>query len=100
MRRRTSLVTVGLAFAVAACGGTAASPASHGKRLFSQDCGACHTLTGVNSPSHQGGDLLRAHMSRSDLLEFTREMPVRHALSPAQLATVADYVLAIQRRGG
>jgi mono/diheme cytochrome c family protein len=99
MRWRTLLVTVALAFAIAACGGAEASPPSQGKRLFSEDCAVCHTLTGVNSPSHQGGDLLRAQMSRSDLLQFTREMPVRHALSQAQLATVADYVLAVQRRG-
>ncbi len=31
------------------------------------------------------------------MLEFTREMPVRHRLSSGQLRAVADYVLAVER---
>ena len=68
--------------------------------LFTRACGACHTLSGVDSPKYQGGDLLGLQMSRPALLQFAREMPVRRRLTSAELATVADYVLAVQRRGG
>lgn len=67
--------------------------------MFATSCSSCHTLTGVDSPSHQGGDLLHVRISRVQLLQFTREMPVRHRLSTAELSAVTDYVLAMQRRG-
>jgi hypothetical protein len=31
------------------------------------------------------------------MLQFVREMPVRHPLSPAQLQDVVAYVLAVER---
>jgi mono/diheme cytochrome c family protein len=84
----------------AGCGGsgTGSGAAAAGAALFSRDCGFCHSLTGRQSPRHQGGDLLAYHMSRAEMLEFVREMPVRHPLSQAQLAAVADYVLAAQAK--
>jgi hypothetical protein len=33
------------------------------------------------------------------MLQFASEMPVRHRLGPVQLRAVADYVIAIERRG-
>lgn len=33
------------------------------------------------------------------MLQFVQEMPVRHRLAPSQVRTVADYVLAVERRG-
>jgi len=100
MRRCSPFVAVALAIAAAGCGGTSPATPSHGKTLFVQACGACHTLSGIDSPTHQGGDLLGFHMSRATLLQFAREMPLRHRLTSAEFATVADYILAVQRRGG
>ena len=37
----------------------------------------CHSLTGRQSPRRQGGDLLALRMTRVEMLEFVREMPVR-----------------------
>lgn len=100
MRWCSRFVAVALAIAAAGCGGAGSPPTRNGRTLFTQACGACHTLNGIDSPKHQGGDLLGVHMSRPALLEFAREMPVRRRLTSAELATVADYILAVQRRGG
>jgi len=59
----------------------------------------CHSLTGHASARQQGGDLLGFQMTRSQMLEFVREMPVPHRLSSAQEKTVADYVRAAEARG-
>jgi mono/diheme cytochrome c family protein len=108
MRRCSPFVAVALAIVAAGCGGSGSGgrggsgsgPPGNGKTLFTQACGACHTVSGVDSPKHQGGDLLAVHMSRAALLQFAREMPVRRRLTSAELATVADYILAVQRRRG
>jgi mono/diheme cytochrome c family protein len=81
------------------CGATGPSSPPSGKRLFAGSCGGCHTLTGVNAPSHQGGDLLHVRLSRPQLVQFTQEMPVRHPLTEAQVDAVTAYVLAAERRG-
>ena len=99
MRWCSPFVAVALAIAAAGCGGGGAHPSSNGRTLFTQACGACHTLNGVGSPRHQGGDLLGVRMSRPALLQFAREMPVRRRLTSAEFSTVADYILAVQRRG-
>jgi mono/diheme cytochrome c family protein len=75
------------------CGGTTRS----GRVLFARECGACHTISGVDVPSRMGGDLLRARMPRSVLLQFMREMPVHPRPREAQLQRVADYILAVQK---
>jgi len=67
--------------------------------VFASSCAGCHTLTGVNSPRHQGGDLLHVHLSRADLVQFTREMPVRHPLTATEIGAVTAYVLAAEHRG-
>jgi hypothetical protein len=33
------------------------------------------------------------------MVQFVREMPVRHPLSPVQLRDVVTYVLAVERGG-
>jgi mono/diheme cytochrome c family protein len=87
------------AAALAAGCGAAGSPTPSGKSVFASSCAGCHTLTGVNSPRRQGGDLLHVHLSRADLVQFTREMPVRHPLTATEVDAVTVYVLAAEHRG-
>lgn len=96
--RRCGLVVVVLGFAAAACGAGHRSHSTRGGVLFRQSCGACHTISGVNTPSRQGGDLLAVHLRRSVLMQFAREMPVRRRLGPGELGAITDYILAVQRR--
>src|SRR5689334_2823274 len=92
------LSTLALAVTLAACGGSRASPSGpDGKALFARDCSACHSLTGVESPKHQGGDLLRGHFSREVMLQFAREMPTPHRLSETELQRVAAYVVSVEQ---
>ena len=74
----------------------AAAPA--GAALFTQACGACHTLTGHNDPRHQGGDLRDFRASRAQLTQFAAEMPVRRALTRQQLASVVAFVMSAEAR--
>ena len=100
MRRHVlaALSALAVFLALGACGGSGAAPAHRdGKALFAQNCSLCHSLTGVESPKRQGGDLLHGRFSRQVMLQFAREMPVRHRLSEAELRTVADYVVAVER---
>jgi len=83
--------------ALCGCGGSHLTPS--GRAVFVTSCNACHSLTGINTPRQQGGDLLDLHLSRAVLLQFAREMPVRHQLSQAELGAVVSYILAVQRRG-
>jgi mono/diheme cytochrome c family protein len=80
-------------------GGSGGQSASGGRRLFSTDCSACHSLSGHEDPRRQGGDLLAFRSSRAALVQLTREMPVRHPLSASGLRAVVDYVMAVERRG-
>jgi hypothetical protein len=68
--------------------------------LFAENCSACHSLIGNESLHRQGGDLLGYRFSHRDLLEFVREMPVRHPLNPAQLAAIVGYVSSKERSAG
>jgi mono/diheme cytochrome c family protein len=100
VRTRTALAAFAAVIACAACGSSGSSRrAPEGASLFTEDCAMCHSLTGRQSPRLQGGDLLDLHTTRADMLEFVREMPVRHALTAAQIAAVADYVRAVEARG-
>jgi len=87
-----------VAVVAAGCGSGGSARRSEGASLFTEDCVMCHSLTGRQSPRQQGGDLLAVHMTRAEMLEFVREMPVPHRLNPAQQALVADYVRAIEAR--
>lgn len=100
MRPPTALALVAVASALAGCGGSSpAAPRSAGQTLFAQDCSACHSLTGRESPRRQGGDLRGVRLSPAVMLQFARQMPIRHRLSSAELKVVADYVVAVERRG-
>jgi mono/diheme cytochrome c family protein len=87
-----------IALAATGCGaGSGGGPVS-GATVFSQACSACHSLIGNESRHRQGGDLLGYRMTRRQLTEFTREMPVRRPLSQAELAAVVSYVAAAQQQ--
>jgi mono/diheme cytochrome c family protein len=77
--------------------GSASTSAASGPALFKANCSACHSLTGHQSPAKQGGDLVVAHLPRAVELQYAQEMPVRRALNRAQLTTIVDYILAVQR---
>ncbi len=98
MRRAGVIMAVVLGLATAACGAGQRSGSPGGGALFDQACGSCHTISGVNTPSHQGGDLLTVHLRRSLLVQFAREMPLRRPLTRRELVTIVDYILAAQRR--
>ncbi len=94
----TEIAALAAAVVLGGCAATPSGSPAGGRVLFAQACGACHSVTGRQSPRRQGGDLLRLHIGRATMLEFAREMPVRHRLSSAQLQVVVDYVLAVERR--
>ena len=89
-RALVSVVVIG-AVGVAGCGSTRSGPVS-GMEVFAGSCAVCHSLIGKDSLHRQGGDLLDYRISRSSMTQFAREMPVRHRLTPAELATVVTYV--------
>jgi mono/diheme cytochrome c family protein len=84
--------------AVSACGGQThgAAAASSRRTLFTEACGACHTLTGHSDPRHQGGDLLDFHATGTQFLQLASEMPVRHPLSRTQLNAVVRFVMGLE----
>ena len=84
--------------AVAGCG-SAGSRAVSSAALFATHCGACHSLTGSSTPRQQGGDLKRLRLPRSELLQFTAEMPVMHGpLTPRELRAVVSFLQSVERR--
>jgi mono/diheme cytochrome c family protein len=85
--------------ALAGCGGGASAARPTGAQVFARDCEMCHSVIGNESKHRVGGDLLGYQITRQQLIEFTREMPVRRPLTQAQLAAVVDYVYALQQRG-
>ncbi len=87
------------ALSLGGCGGSGTARHSSGRALFAEDCSGCHSLSGIESPKRQGGDLLGVHLSPAITLQFTREMPVPRRLNQAELTAVADYVVAVERRG-
>ena len=96
MRCATGLAALIVALAATGCG--AGRPAGRsGKALFAQACSFCHSLTGHDIPSKQGGDLLGVRLSRPVALQFVREMPVRRPLHRAELAAIVDYIALVQR---
>ena len=69
-----------------------------GAKVFDQECQTCHSLVGSDSLRRVGGDLLGYRLSRTQILELVRQMPVRRMLSPAELVAVSDYVLGREHR--
>ena len=98
-RRLAAGATVALTVGLSGCGGSSQQPPPTGQRLFAADCSACHSLSGSERPSRQGGDLRGLRISHAAMLQFVREMPVRHHLTDVQENAVAKYVLAIERAG-
>lgn len=84
---------------LAGCGGGSGTRPRTGAELFTDECGACHSLVGRQSPRLQGGDLLGYRFGREAMLEFAREMPVRRPLSARELRAVVSYVIEAERRG-
>ena len=73
--------------------------AASGQVVFAEHCSVCHSLTGRDDPRLQGGDLLGFHASRTQVVQFVREMPVVHGpLTSSELQAVVDYVMAAERR--
>jgi mono/diheme cytochrome c family protein len=99
VRPAAGLAALAVATVAAGCGSGGSAQRVDGRTLFAQDCGMCHSLNGRPSPRLQGGDLLALHASREAMLEFVREMPVRHPLSSSELRAVVDYVRAVEARG-
>lgn len=83
---------------LAGCGSGGAGPPPRASVLFAEACGACHSLSGRNSPLLQGGDLLAYRFGREVMLEFAREMPVHRPLDARELSAVVDYVIGVERR--
>lgn len=81
---------------LAACGSP--TPRVSGAVVFAHDCQSCHSVIGNESEHKQGGDLLGFHLTRADWLSFTRVMPAKRPLTPAELNAVVDYVLQAQKR--
>jgi hypothetical protein len=98
MRGARGLALLALSGALAACGSARPRPAISGARVFAGECALCLSLIGNESLHRQGGDLLGYRISRQQLVQFTREMPVRRPLTQAELSAVVDYVFALQRR--
>ena len=99
MRSTGIVASLALIGALAGCGGGASPPRVAGAQVFARDCEMCHSVIGNESKHRVGGDLLGYRITREQLTEFTREMPVRRPLTRAQLAAVVDYVYALQQRG-
>jgi mono/diheme cytochrome c family protein len=97
--RRWLLAAAGAAL-LAGCGATRPRATLSGRLLFGQACGACHSLSGVEDPSRQGGDLEYFHATSTQFLQLAREMPARRALTEAQLRAVVGYIRAVERRHG
>jgi len=86
-----------LTVALAGCGSSGEAPVRSGAQVFASQCSVCHSLAGNESEHKLGGDLRGYRFSRATLQSFTREMPVRHRLSAAELRAVVDYVLRAER---
>jgi mono/diheme cytochrome c family protein len=97
--RRWLLAAAGAAL-LAGCGATRPHGTPSGRELFGEACGACHSLSGVEDPRRQGGDLEHFHATPTQLLQLAREMPARRTLTEAQLRAVVGYVRAVERRRG
>lgn len=99
MQRAIAVSLVAACAVAGGCGRSARPTAENGAAVFAKDCGSCHSLVGNESRHKQGGDLVGYAFSRPVLLQFTREMPTRLPLGPAQLRAVVDYVLRAERAG-
>ena len=95
---RRAILASSAAALLAGCGAATPGRPVSGAHVFAAECQVCHSLIGNESKHTQGGDLIHFHMSRATLTQFSREMPVKHRMSAAQLRAVVDYVRAAERR--
>jgi hypothetical protein len=98
MRRLAVCFAMAAAVAPAGCGGSAAPRPVSGAAVFAREISYCHSLIGNESLHRQGGDLLGYTLPHRELVLQTRQMPVRHPLTPAQLTAVVRYVEEVQQR--
>jgi mono/diheme cytochrome c family protein len=96
--RATGLLAAAASVVLAGCGAGPGAQSLAGRAVFAQDCAACHSLTGTESPRLQGGDLLSFRSSRTQLTELAGEMPVRHALNRSELRSVVSFVMSAEDR--
>jgi mono/diheme cytochrome c family protein len=98
-RRYRGLLAAGVTAVIAAvgCGGSRAQRTESGQAVFRRECGACHSLSGRQSPRQQGGDLRGLRVSRAILVQFAAEMPVPYRLTRADRDAVVNYILSIQQ---
>ena len=83
---------------VSACGSGKVTPIA-GSAVFKTHCGTCHSLTAPSLPRQQGGALGQLHLPRSELLQYTAEMPaIRGHLTARELRAVVGYLQSIERR--
>ncbi len=83
---------------VSGCGSGKVAPIA-GSAVFNTHCATCHSLTGHSLPKQQGGDLGHLHLPRSELLQYTAEMPaIRGHLTARELRAVVGYLQSIERR--
>lgn len=67
------------------------------RRLFQRDCQGCHALAGSRIAPSSGGDLAGYRIGLRQLEQFTREMPARPPLGPADIVAVSRYVASLER---
>lgn len=108
MSPRSALAAAALVAAlISGCG--AGSAPSHeptvptravsGRTVFAEHCAICHSISGRLYRTQQGGDLRGLHLPRSELVQFTVEMPViRRPLRTREVQAVVDYMQAMARR--
>ena len=92
---------VGMAAFLSGCharGHATSGEGDRGRRIYTQSCSTCHTLTGHDTHA-PGGDLLEADLGVADLESFARTMPIRPPLSAADAYAVAEYIHAAVQRG-
>jgi mono/diheme cytochrome c family protein len=95
--RSNVVIAVLVAAALGGCGSGSAQVS--GPAVFAAHCAICHSISGSPAPEQQGGDLGQEHLPRSQLVQFTVEMPVVHrSLTSAELRAVVGYLQKAQRR--
>lgn len=97
-RSKLLAAVIAVAVAVGGCGSGNVAGVS-GPAVFATHCATCHSLTGHSVAQQQGGDLRGLRLPRSELLQYSAEMPrVDGPLTERELAAVVSYVQSVERR--
>jgi hypothetical protein len=86
--RALGVLVVGLAVAVAGCGGSLPDPESLGARVLATRCGGCHR---VYAPGSMTAEMWRFQLGRMRALFADRGIPW---LAPADERALLDYLIA------